>query len=279
MFDLVEDSQCAAFYTEVGSHAVDVALTVVQGVVSFFSIVGSVLIILSYAAFKSLRTTSRLLIVHLAIANFMVTIPNFLSVFIDYKSKFKLPVATANSTENSTIINVTNITTDSVACSEKHLLDHDSHVYCQVCVYQAFVSIIGTLASIFLTVCVCIHFFILIYYQNIRRASQIAYVYYVLAWIVPLGISMWLLFDNWLGFEPTYSTLNCAIRTECVPHHHPYHYNDSLKKSNWNRTIGAVFGIKVWQALAVLIIPCLFIATKLKKKKRVSIIKNIQMYC
>ena len=47
MFDPVEDSQCAVFYTEVGSHAVNVALTVVQGVVSFLSIVGSVLIILS----------------------------------------------------------------------------------------------------------------------------------------------------------------------------------------------------------------------------------------
>ena len=201
----------------------------------------------------------------------MVTIPNFLSVFIDYKSKFKLPAATANSTENSAIINAT---TDIVACSENHLLDHDSHVYCQVCVYQAFVSIIGTLASILLTVCVCIHFFILVYYQSITRASQLAYVYYVLAWVVPLGISMWLLFDNWLGFEPTYSTLNCAIRTECDPHHHPYHYNDTR---NWNRTIGAVFGIKVWQALAVLIIPCLLIAIRLKNKKLVSSIN--QMCC
>ena len=279
MFDPVEDSQCAAFYTEVGSHAVNVALTVVQGVVSFLSIVGSVLIILSYVTFKSLRTTSRLLIVHLAVANFMVTIPNFLSVFLDYESKFKLPGTIANNTENgsiNTVINVTNtvtrtnITANSLACSEKHLLDHDSHVYCQVCVYQAFVSIIGTLASIFLTVCVCIHFFALVYYQNIKRASQLAYIYYVLAWLMPLGISLWLLFHNWLGFEPTYSTLNCAIKTECVPHHHPYHYSNNLKKSNWNRTIGAVFGIKIWQALAVLIIPCLFIAIKLKNKKRVS---------
>jgi len=207
--------------------------------------------------------------VHLAIANFMVTIPNFLSVFIDYKSKFKLPAATANSTENSAIINAT---TDIVACSENHLLDHDSHVYCQVCVYQAFVSIIGTLASILLTVCVCIHFFILVYYQSITRASQLAYVYYVLAWVVPLGISMWLLFDNWLGFEPTYSTVNCAIRTQCVPNHHPYQYKGSDDYKNWNRTIGALFGLKIWQAIALLIIPCLYIIAKLKNRKRVSII-------
>ena len=140
---------------------------------------------------------------HLAVANFMVTIPNFLSVFLDYESKFKLPGAIANNTENgsiNTVINVTNtrtnITANSSACSEKHLLDHDSHVYCQVCVYQAFVSIIGTLASIFLTVCVCIHFFALVYYQNIKRASQLAYIYYVLAWLMPLGISLWLLFHN-----------------------------------------------------------------------------------
>ena len=123
------------------------------------------------------------------------------------------------------------------------------------------------ISSIFWTVCVCIHFFILVVYRNPKRASRIAYVYYVIAWLVPLGISLWLLFHNWLGFEPSYSTVNCVIRTQCVPHHHPYHYNTRITDGSWNRTIGALFGLKIWQALALLIIPGLYLAIKIKNKK------------
>ena len=267
----VQDSQCAAFYTQVGSTAVDTSLAVVQGVVCFFSTIASVLIVFSYVAFKSLRTKSRLLIVHLAVANFMVTTPNFLSVFMSFKERFQLPVRYVNETvTNSSTVVIINITSRSLACSENDLLDHKSHVYCQVCVFQAFVTIFGVISSIFWTVCVCIHFFILVMYRNPKRASRIAYVYYVIAWLVPLGISLWLLFHNWLGFEPTYSTVNCAIRTQCVPNHHPYQYNTRIDERNWNRIIGALFGLKIWQALALLIIPCLYITTKLKNRKHVS---------
>ena len=266
---LVQDSQCASFYTQVESPAVDVSLVTVQGMVCFLSTIASVLIIISYVAFKQLRTTSRFLIVHLAVANLMVTMPNFLSVFMDFRERFKLPIEHLNVT-NSSQINAINFTA-SLPCSHNDLLDQKSHVYCQVCVFQAFVSIFGVISSIFWTVCVCIHFFILVMYRNPKRASHIAYVYYVIAWFVPLGISLWLLFHNWLGFEPTYSTVNCAIITECVPHHHPYHYNTSIDRRNWNRTIGAVFGVKIWQALALLIIPCLYFAMKLKNRKHVSI--------
>ena len=236
-------------------------------------LLSSVLIMFSYVAFKPLRTKSRLLIVHLAVANFMVTIPNLLSVFMNFKERFQLPVEHVNKTvTNSTDVVIINITSESLACSGNDLLDHESHVYCQVCVFQAFVNIFGVISSIYWTVCVCIHFFILVVYQNLKRASHAAYVYYVVAWLVPLGISLWLLFHNWLGFEPTYSTVNCAIRTQCVPNHHPYQYKGSDDYKNWNRTIGALFGLKIWQAIALLIIPCLYIIAKLKNRKRVSII-------
>jgi len=269
----VEDSQCASFYAQVGSEAVETSLTVIQGVVCFLSTIASVLIVISFVAFRKLRTKSRLLIVHLAVANFMVTVPNFSSVFMNFKERFQLPVGSINETMSNSSVNIVNITSQSLACSENKLLDRESHVYCQVCVYQAFVSIFGVISSIFWTVCVCIHFFVLVVYRNPKRASRIAYVYYVIAWLVPLGISLWLLFHNWLGFEPTYSTVNCAIRTQCVPSHHPYDYNTRIDARNWNRVIGALFGLKIWQALALLIIPCLYIFSKLKNRKRVSVLQ------
>ena len=49
----VEDSQCAAYVTEFGSQFVNTALFVVQGIISFLSIIGSVLLILSYCSILS----------------------------------------------------------------------------------------------------------------------------------------------------------------------------------------------------------------------------------
>ena len=120
---------------------------------------------------------------------------------------------------------------------------------------------------------VCIHYFILVSYQNTKLASQVAYIYYVIAWLAPLGICSWLLFHNWLGFEPTYSTVNHGIRTDCVPHHHPYHYKGG-HTNHWNRAIG----LKIWQVLAFLIISCLFVAIQCKNRKRVSMLYVLCMF-
>ena len=265
----VEDTQCAAYVTEFESHSVNIALSAVQGIVAFLSTVGNVLLILSYIVLRRLRTKSRLLIAHLAAANFLQALPNFLAVFMDFPKMFKFNSGAGTSPmPNGTIfINIT----ESLTCSgEEHLFDNTIHNYCSLCVYLQFFSLLGILATIFWTVCVCIHYFILVFYWDRQLASRVAYIYYVTVWPASLGICLWLLFHNWLGFEPTYSTVSCAIRTSCVPNHHPYRYQQSYNADNWNRIIGVVFGLKIWQLLAFLLIPCLFIAIQCKNRKNVS---------
>ena len=255
---LVEDGQCAAYITEFGSQFVDVALTVVQGIITFLSIIGSVLLILTYVLFRPLRTKSRLLITHLAVANLLSALPNFLAVFMNFRGRFKVP-------------NINNQKTDSsefcYGNTDHEFFNSSVHNYCNVCVSLGFISIVGTLSTIFWTVCVCIHFFILVSYRNTKLTSGLAYVYYVIAWLAPMGICLWLLFHNWLGFQPTYSTVNCAIIARCVPRHHPYNYHSN----NWNRIIGVIFGMKIWQVLVFITVPCLFVAIRCKNKKYVSL--------
>ena len=269
----VEDTQCAAYVTEFESNSVNIALSAVQGIVTFLSAVGSVLLILSYIVLRRLRTKSRFLIAHLAVANFLQALPNFLAVFMDFRKKFKFITTVASNgghTNGTIFINISDITEGLTCSGDEHLFDHSIHNYCSLCVYLQFFSILGDLATIFWTVCVCIHYFILVFYWDAQLASRVAYVYYVISWPFPLGICLWLLFHNWLGFEPTYSTVNCGIRTSCVPNHHPYHYQQSYNADNWNRIIGVVFGLKVWQLLAFLVIPCLFVAIQCKNRKNVS---------
>ena len=270
----VDDDQCAAYVTEFESDAVEIALSVVQGVVTILSIVGSVLLIVSHVIFRPLRRSrSRILITHLAAASFLQAFPNFLAIFMNFRTRFRI--------ENSDDAASANDTAESlISCiGDNQILDHTERVYCYLCVYLGFVSLIGTLSTIFWTVCICIHYFILVSCQNSKLARRLTYAYYVIAWLAPLGICLWLLFHNWLGFKPTYSTVNCGIRTDCVPHHQPYQYSDnstSYDADNWNRTIGVLFGLKLWQLLAFLTIPCLFAAIRCKKQKH--IVSNAIMY-
>ena len=275
---VIEDSQCAAYVTEFGSGSVNTALSVVQGVISLLSIIGSVLLILTYVLFKSLRTKSRLLITHLAVANFLVAFPNFVGVFMNFSTRFKVPSVAYTQSTNTAKQPLFNLS-ESLPCSGNiRSFDNSASVYCNLCVYLGFFSLVGVLSSIFWTVCVCIHFFILVSYKSTKLASRAAYAYYVVAWLAPLGICLWLLFHNWLGFEPTYSTLNCGIKADCVPHHHPYHYQNSYDKKNWNRIIGILFGVKIWQILVFLIIPCLFVAIQCKNRKHVSYIITVYVH-
>ena len=268
---LIEDSQCAAYVTEFGSQSVNTSLRVVQGVTSLLSIIGSVLLILSYVLLKPLRTKSRLLITHLAVANLLNALANFLAVFMNFSTRFKVPAVantvTHDHTHTTKLFNIT----EALSCNEHvEFFDSTASTYCRLCVSLGFISLVGFLSTIFWTFSVCMHFFILVCYRNTKLASRTAYAYYVVAWLVPLGICLWLLFHNWLGFQPTYSTVNCDIRSSCVPHHHPYQYQNGYSKNNWNRVIGVLFGIKIWQVLVFIIIPCLFVAIQCKNRKQVS---------
>ena len=137
---LVEDGQCAANITGFGSQPVNIALSVVQGIISFLSIIGSVLLILTYVLFRPLRTKSRLLVTHLAVANFLNAFPSFLAVFMDFRTRFR----------------VSNINNDDRCSETTHFVDSSASVYCNLCIYLEFISVIGTLSTIFWTVCVCV---------------------------------------------------------------------------------------------------------------------------
>jgi len=155
----VEDSQCAAFVTEFGSHRINVALSAVQGVVTFLSVVGSALLILCYVILKPLRTKSRLLIAHLAAANFLQAFPNLLPVFMDFRTKFKFGTVPNNLINHTIVINSSDITVG-LTCSGEHLFDHTTHNYCGLCVYLQFSVLLVFLPPYFgLSVCAFIILF------------------------------------------------------------------------------------------------------------------------
>ena len=137
---------------------------------------------------------------------------------MDFSTRFKVPNAVAYTQPTNTTTPLFNLGEPLTCSGNVQSFDSSASVYCNWCIYLGFFSLVGVLFSIFWTVCVCIHFFILVSYRSTKLASLAAYVYYIVAWLVPLGICLWLLFHNWLGFEPMYSTVNCGIKADCVQH-------------------------------------------------------------
>ena len=113
---------------------------------------------------------------------------------MNFRARFNVDESTAQNNGFGLLlgnVNVTNMT-EALACNgASKLLNHSSSIYCNVCIYQRFISLTGALATIFWTVCVCIHYFILVSYNNIKLASRLSYAYYVIAWLAaPLMICL-----------------------------------------------------------------------------------------
>ena len=113
----VEDSQCAAYVTGFDSNSVEIALSIVQGVVTVLSIVGSLLLILSHVILYPLRRSkSRILITHLAAASFLQAFPNFIAVFMDFRTRFRID-NTANSLNPTVGNHTSNATENLIVCT------------------------------------------------------------------------------------------------------------------------------------------------------------------
>ena len=63
-----------------GTLGVVIAVRVGVGTSSFLSVLGAVLVIASYAAFRDLRTTSRLLLVNLSVADLTVSVSHLVGL-------------------------------------------------------------------------------------------------------------------------------------------------------------------------------------------------------
>ena len=111
----VDDDQCAAYITKFESDSVEIALSMVQGIVTVLSIVGSVLLIFSHVILRPLRRSkSRILITHLAAAGFLQAFPNFLAVFMNFRTRFRIDYSDVKKTENhvTTAIGLYNVSFD-----------------------------------------------------------------------------------------------------------------------------------------------------------------------
>lgn len=216
----------------------------VSGISCILTICGSLLIIISYTCFRSLRTRARLILVHLAIADMGVGIANLVGISVDFDRYF-YHVHTASETEpffpNSTDIQ-------------------------NLCETQAFFAEYCTLSSVLWTTCLAAYMYLLIIHKSQKQMNYFMWFSYLFCYGMPLLVSVWMILTGRLGYAPYDSSGWCAVIV-VKP------YRQSWEGNSPKTTIdmfSSILGYDLWIFLTIILIIFLYISVFCYVKQEVS---------
>ena len=149
------------------------SLRVVVGVTCGLSMVGAILIVLSYVVMASVRTKAREILVHISLMDFMVAAANLAGVIANYEFKLKHE----NSSSSSyTIIN-------------------------NLCLAQASFAMYGTESSVLWTICLAVYVYIRVMYNHTAIIRRVFYFFYLFCYGLPCVLTLWFALTDKLGYS------------------------------------------------------------------------------
>ena len=175
---------------------VDHALKAISAVTCSLSILVSLAIILSYVLIKDIRSKAREILVHLSIMDLTFTTANLIGIILKYDKYL------VHKTEGST---------------------HDN--YKRVCEAQAFFAAYGTIGSILWTLGMAVYLYYRITSPDQRVTGRVVKVLYVVCYVLPLYVSLWLLIRGHYGYPKNENDSGgwCTIRIGSgAPEHGKY---------------------------------------------------------
>lgn len=205
----------------------------VVGVSCALSMIGSVLIILSYFLISDIRSKAREMLVNLSLMDFMAAAANFAGIAIDFSKYLGNDTATGTNSLNGS--------------SHHHNLMHN------LCVTQAVFAQYGTLSSIFWTICLAVYIYLCIMIGTQKVAYRSVTVFYVLCYGLPLVYTGWYAGTNKLGFDRFAGSGWCTIVTS---------------KDHGGR-FSVVFGNDIWIYLTIFLVTVIFVSLHYHLKSEV----------
>ena len=163
------------------------ALQITVGTTCVLSILGASLIILTYVAFRDLRTTARQLLVNLSIADIVVAASHFvglLAVLDLYRESNPCSASRQLSGDNVSATIIAKETVDNVICQ-----------------VQGGFTLFGTLGSFLWTIAVAVYLFVVIVADKPSLGRRLRFVFYPVCWGIPAGIAVAFGVKGYLGFE------------------------------------------------------------------------------
>ena len=158
-----------------------IGVRVVTGLTCSFSLIGSLLIILTFCIFPTLRTKSRQILVHIAIMDIGVAVSNLVGVTVYFDQYYY----------------------------NKH--SHVSPLHDGACKAQAFLALYSTYGSILWTNFLALYIYFSIVHHRALYNKWILRIGCVFCYLLPLGLSLWLYFSKKLGFSPYSSGGWCGL--------------------------------------------------------------------
>ena len=159
-------------------------LRIIVGIICSLSIVGSLLIIISYICFKSLRTTTRLILVHLSIMDLGVATANLVGISVNF---------------NKYYFNSTNAT---YGLHGLPVLNHPGHTVDMACKIQATFAVYFTAGSFLWTLSMAVYIYMrIVHYRTPTVARNTLWIVTIFSYILPLIFVSWKWFTNRLGYS------------------------------------------------------------------------------
>ena len=210
----------------------DQTLRTVVGVSCSLSILGSLLIILSYILFKKRRTRAREILLHISLMDLGVALANLIGLSVYFDQYYA-----------------------------SHLIDksHEVPTYIDgLCRTQAFFAAYCTYGSILWTIALAGFLYFLIIHHKTRIAIYFFWFSHIVCYVLPLLVSLWLVLTKRLGYSPMDSSGWCTL------------INRDLLTRNADIFI-TVFGNDLWIYLAIVTIPTLYLSIRCYLANQVSI--------
>lgn len=172
------DSDCERYY-DVRSNYTYVSPSIASTAIlsSSFSVIGSLLIIFTFVAYREVRTVGRAILVFLAIADFLSAVGYIFgsALYLYYKpDRYHY-----NASENAS--------------------NTYPSGYVHLCKFQSFVTTVFPVSSFLWTANLSIYFFVTIVLRKVQAAKKLIIIFHITAWGIPLLICVPAVATGWLG--------------------------------------------------------------------------------
>lgn len=225
---------------------------VIVGLACCLSIIGTLLIIFSYACFKSLRSRARLVLVHLSLMDFGVSVANLVGNLIYFDRYYIDRIPTASPVSSPAEEHHEKVTNS--VCQVYHL--PESIAIQRVCTAQAFLAHYFTYSSVLWTINLAVFIYFIIVHHRSSYYSKISLrISYFFCYGIPLLLCLWLLCTERLGYSPA-NGLWCSI---------VLHKPGEVRQD----TYAAFFGYDLWIYLAFIVVPIFLVAVNLFIRNKV----------
>ena len=153
------------------------ATQITGSITCLLSILGSSVIILTYVAFKDLRTLARQLLVSLSVADILVAASHFVGLFANYERFISVDDEGVTFVSNSSYLDA-------------------------VCIIQGAITVYSTLASFLLSMLIAVYLLVLTQSKSVKPARCLIPIIYVVSWGIPLVMVAVVAGIQSFGYEP-----------------------------------------------------------------------------